>query len=377
MLTFSLALRNVTRNRERSLLTLIGVLLAIGSFVALVSLAEGLGNRFEQELDDREADIYVVPHASLALPSGPIGTLGYSQDTINPKLRETIATQLNNCVRCEGVVRASWSGRKTSLPVLFMERDAIAAFFPRLQGLPGELQVGQVVLGSGLARQEFGSQVADTLQHGQSKLPIVGVVRGPGFQDYFAFTPPDSNNNGYHELWIQLRDRNLADGDVSQIRAWIPPELEVLTKRSYLARTHSYVRYAWLLQASVASIGVLIAVTASMNTMLMSTYERLREFAVLRAIGASRATVAAMLIWESLMLANLGGLLGCLFGVLASGVLDQAVVFLFQLPFPLAKVTPTLLLEGMLLSSLVGVLGALIPVILIWRQKIMDGLRSE
>jgi len=111
--------------------------------------------------------------------------------------------------------------------------------------------------------------------------------------------------------------------------------------------------------------------------MLMSTYERLREFAVLRAIGASRATVAAMLIWESLMLANLGGLLGCLFGVLASGVLDQAVVFLFQLPFPLAKVTPTLLLEGMLLSSLVGVLGALIPVILIWRQKIMDGLRSE
>ena len=134
MLTFTLALRNVSRNRERSLLTLIGVLLAIGSFVALVSLAEGLGHRFELELDSRDVDIYVVPHRSLALPSGPIGTLGYSQDTISAKLRETIAEQLNNCVRCEGVVRASWSGRKTSLPVLFLERDSIAAFFPRLQG---------------------------------------------------------------------------------------------------------------------------------------------------------------------------------------------------------------------------------------------------
>ncbi len=83
MLTFSLALRNVIRNRERSLLTLIGVLLAIGSFVALVSLAEGLSRRIEMELDSRAVDVYVMPKQALALPSGPIGTIGYSQDTIS------------------------------------------------------------------------------------------------------------------------------------------------------------------------------------------------------------------------------------------------------------------------------------------------------
>ena len=114
-----------------------------------------------------------------------------------------------------------------------------------------------------------------------------------------------------------------------------------------------------------------------MNTMLMSTYERMREFAVLRAIGASRLTVSLMLLWESLMLSCAGGVLGCLFGLLTSGILDQAVIVLLQLPFPLARVTPLLLLQGMLLSALVGLVGAVIPLILVWRQKIMDGLRSE
>ena len=45
----SLAFRNVLRNKERSLLTLVGVVLAIGSFVALVSLAAGFTKRVERE----------------------------------------------------------------------------------------------------------------------------------------------------------------------------------------------------------------------------------------------------------------------------------------------------------------------------------------
>lgn len=376
MLTFSLALRNVIRNRERSLLTLIGVLLAIGSFVALVSLAEGLSRRIEMELDSRAVDVYVMPEQALALPSGPIGTIGYSQDTIS---QETLAKikEYPNVAQAVGVNRDSWKGRHAILPVLYLDRASIAAFFPNLGGLPEDLGDGQVILGQGLARQEFGGGAADVVQHGQKKLDVVAIVRGGGFQDFFAFVKPAAESaNGYQEIWLRLNDGNLASGDAAALRSLFPG-LQVLTRREYLASSNTFVRYAWLLQASIASIGVLIAITASMNTMLMSTYERLREFAVLRAIGASRGTVGMMLLWESLMLSALGGALGCLFGVLVSGVLDEAVVVLLQLPFPLAQITPLLLLQGMMLSMLVGAAGALIPLVLIWRQQIMDGLRTE
>lgn len=377
MLTFFLALRNVIRNRERSLLTLIGVLLAIGSFVALVSLAEGLQNRIEAELDIRKVDLYILPAQALSLPSGPIGTIGLSQSSISKEILEAVSANVTNVIHADGVNRDSWTGKRTILPVLYLSRESISTFLPNLQNLPEQLNSDQIILGKGLAQQEFGSNSPSAIQHGQASYSVAGIVKGGGFQDYFAFVAPRSDANGFQEIWIQLRDDALAPGDAAQIRAWLPPEFEVLTRRQYLAKTHSFVQYAWLLQASIASIGVLIAITAAMNTMLMSTYERMREFAVLRAIGASRATVGAMLVWESLMLSCVGGLLGCLFGILASGVLDQAVVVLLQLPFPLAKVTPLLLIQGMLLSAVVGVLGAIIPLILVWRQKLMDGLRSE
>lgn len=377
MLTFWLAARNLIRNRERSLLTLIGVLLAIGSFVALVSLAEGLNQRVELELDSRDVDIYVLPRRSLALPSGPIGTIGYSQDTIPHPLLARVS-EITNVLKVDGINRDSWSGKRTILPVIFLDPSAIKAYFPRLQSVPDALGAQELLVGRGLAEQE-GLALNSPLQRQQTEYRVKAVLSGGGFQDYFAFAQPrpDAQSAGYQEIWIQLNDKASAIGNANDIRKFLPPEIEALTRKEYLARTHGFVRYAWLLQASIASIGVLIAITASMNTMLMSTYERLREFAVLRAIGASRATVGAMLLWESIMLSCLGGVLGCLFGLLASGVLDRAVVVLLQLPFPLARVTWLLLLQSMGLALLVGIVGALIPLALIWRQKIMDGLRSE
>lgn len=278
MLTFNLALRNVIRNRERSLLTLIGVLLAIGSFVALVSLAEGLSRRIEMELDSRSVDVYVMPEQALALPSGPIGTIGYSQDTISNDVLTKIK-ESPNVAEAVGVNRDSWKGRRAILPVLYLDQRSITLFFPNLVGVPEDLAEGQVILGQGLARQEFGSNAADAIQHGQQKLSVVGVVRGGGFQDFFAFVKPTAQNNGYQEIWLKLTDSNLASGDAASLRSQFPG-LQVLTRKEYLASSNVFVRYAWLLQASIASIGVLIAITASMNTMLMSTYERLREFAV-------------------------------------------------------------------------------------------------
>ncbi len=135
MLSLFLAFRNVVRNRERSLLTLIGVLLAIGSFVALVSLAEGLSQRITRELDSRNVHIYVLPKRALALPSGPIGTIGYSQDTIGKEVKDRLA-EMPNVQLVDGVNRASWTGRGL-LPVIFLERQSIAAFFPRVEQRSG------------------------------------------------------------------------------------------------------------------------------------------------------------------------------------------------------------------------------------------------
>ncbi len=70
--------------------------------------------------------------------------------------------------------------------------------------------------------------------------------------------------------------------------------------------------------------------------------------------------------------------IGDLFVIRTAGqVLDRAVLVLFKLTFPLAQVTLLLVGEALLLSCLVGLVGAAIPAVLVWRLKIVDGLRWD
>ena len=379
-LALQLAWRNVLRNRERSLLTLIGVLLAIGSFVALLSLAEGLSRRVQEEFDARDVDLYILPGRAVFLPTGPIGTLGLSGDTLSPKLLDACAN-LSNVARAEGIVRDTWTGTQTLIPVLSLRMAALPSIFPNLRG-GAECKGNQLLLGAGAAQAEYPNGVIAPLRHGQTDYEVVATVKGAGFQDYFAFLPLEAvPANGYHEAWIQLKDKPGAIGTrdeiVRELQKLGITGVTVLTRSEYLQRCGDYVHYARVLQFSVSAIGILISITAAMNTMLMSTYERLREFAILRAVGASRATVALMITAESIILCSLGGILGLLFGLLASGVLDKTVIVLLQLPFPLARVTPVLVLEALALAAFIGVVGAIMPAVIVTRLKLIDGLRWD
>ncbi len=382
MIVLSLAFRNVVRNRERSLLTLIGVLLAVGSFVALLSLAEGLYRRVVNELDGRDVQVYVLPHSAVPLPTGPVGTLGLSSDTIALTWLEEIR-KLEQVDTAGGVIRQAWTGRTAVMPVIALDPGQMGLFFPGLTFLGDPLGPGRVMLGEGLAVNE-GLAQGSFLQNGQNRYVVSGLVRsGLGsFQDYFVYMPletaiQETNARGVQEVWIKLRDPYSAPEVARRINELGIPGAHALTKAQYMGVASDYISYVWLLQFCIAAIGVLIAITAAMNTMLMSTYERLREFATLRAIGASRTAVVLMIMAESVLLSLAGGLLGIFFGWLASYLLDRAVLVLFKLTFPLAQVTLLLVGEALLLSCLVGLVGAAIPAVLVWRLKIVDGLRWD
>lgn len=380
---FDLAFRNVLRNRERSLLTLIGVLLAVGSFVALVSLAEGFHRRVDNELNARRVDVYVVPRRATILPTGPIGTVGYTSHTIHRDWAAALQRDMTEVVRVQGIIRLTWEGNRSLVPVIATDLATIADFLPGFTVTEGmlPLEAGEAAVGAGVSPAEFvsGERV---MRIEDIDFKVSGVVSGGGFRDFFAYVPIGAlvearPERGYHELWLQLNDPNLARGVADAINAKPIPQAIALTREQYLGAANEFIGYAWLLQFAISMIGVLIAITASMNTMLMSTYERLREFSTMRAIGAPRSVVAWMLVVESVILNLAGGVLGLLFGSIASGVLDKAVGLLLEVPFPLAKVTPTLLFEGLLLSVAVGVVGAIIPCFIIWRLDLVRALRWD
>jgi len=301
MIALTLAFRNVLRRRERSLLTLVGVLLAVGAFVAMVSLAEGLYRRVSLELDGRAVDIYVVPRTAAPLPTGPVGTVGLTTDTVALTWIEKIAA-LKNVRRVAPITRDQWTSEHGTVMVVGIEPTSLREFLPSLEIVEGRVfEAGQILVGVGLAASEGltpgSSQSADTglknrFGPGETRYPISGLVSsGSGFQDYFVYLPlatalETNARKGVQEVWVKVEDPHRVAEVVQAIKSLGIPDVKVMTRKDYLGAASDYIEYAWLLQFAISAIGVLIAITAAMNTMLMSTYERMREFGTLRAIGA-------------------------------------------------------------------------------------------
>ncbi|MBR0518959.1 ABC transporter permease [bacterium] len=453
MIAFSLAKKNIIRKQERSLLTIIGVILAVGSFVALLSIAEGLNKKLTSEVMSKNVDIYVTPSGVVSLPTGSIGALGADYEDIDleqdlPKNPISLE-QVNNRVDINKIKKVKGNlidflnideegyqkvpNIKSAIGVTRFQKkirgrnvvfwglpfgtadDGTPLFNLYLNGMrvqngvfPVEtkqyndiycLEKKQI---SELSNEEkvfiSGQKIAEELNlkdiieksgkisiKSSSELllkPEAIVSFNSGFQDYFCYMPIQTaltingSDGKVKEIWIQVENKSKIK-ETKRLLKYYFPNFEFKTSEEYLGASGEIVKYAWFMQFAIALIGILIATTASMNTMLMSTFERIREFGALRAIGANRSVIASMIIIESLILSVIGGIAGIIVGIIGSAFLDDAVKALFQISFPMANITPALILYAMLLSVFIGVVGALIPIIIVYKIEIIKALKWD
>lgn len=130
-------------------------------------------------------------------------------------------------------------------------------------------------------------------------------------------------------------------------------------------------------------LGTIVAALVTLstaNTLLMSMLERTREFAMLMAIGTSRAQLAALLLCEAAWLAVFGSVCGCLAGGLIGLTINALHI---KMPPPPAAADPVDLalvtvgsdfVWATIFMSVVLAVAALAPVIRVWRLKVLDGL---
>ncbi len=124
-------------------------------------------------------------------------------------------------------------------------------------------------------------------------------------------------------------------------------------------------------------IAVVIAVLGIVNTLVTSVLERRREFATLRAIGASEGQVKQLVLWEAVYLGILGALLGIVGGVLLAVLLitvinKQSFGWTIQPTFPV-----TVLGEAVLLALAAALCAAYWPARRAAQQSLVEGLRYE
>ncbi len=127
----------------------------------------------------------------------------------------------------------------------------------------------------------------------------------------------------------------------------------------------------------IASIMAIGAVFGAINTMYASIASRAPEIGVLLTLGFRPRSVMGSFLLESVLIATLGGLLGCLIALPINGLVTSTtnwasfseVAFAF-------RVTPALLLNGMIFAVVMGVIGGLLPARRAAKQQVVDALRQ-
>ena len=127
----------------------------------------------------------------------------------------------------------------------------------------------------------------------------------------------------------------------------------------------------------VAAIMAIGAVFGALNTMYSAVSERGREIATMRAVGFTGSSVVFSFLVEALLIALVGGLLGCVAVLPLNGLTTSTMNFQTFSNVAFAfKITPGLLAQGVFFALLMGVVGGLLPAIRAAVQPVASALRS-
>jgi putative ABC transport system permease protein len=358
-----LAWNNLWRRRTRSLLSTLGIGLAVGGAVSLLSLGHGIKAGVGDSLDERGADLVVSQRAAT--------------DAFGGRLPESLGERLTVIPGVAGVSgeMIAFLSQAGGRPVLVA---GVSATAPVLRSAPimagRNLRPGderRVVLGDAIA-ESLGLAPGGRIVLDEETFEVVGVARWTSrmnrsfvlmpLAELQALTFRPGQVTGFH---IQL-DGNASPAARAAVRealtatgpVIVSEPLETMDRDRNLAVLNAVSLAVSLIALALGGLNVL-------STQLMSVQERTREIGMISAIGWSDARIVALIVLEGMVLGVAGCALGVAIGVASSGLFEMIPTIGRFVTFK-----PTL--EGLVVplagALLLCLLGALYPA---WRATRM------
>ena len=378
-------LRNLVVRRVSTLMTVGTIALVVAVFVALFALANGLNSALVAT-GAPENVIIIRPGSQTEMQSGMskeafqiIQTLpGIARDQNDrPKASAEIAVVVNLPRRETG---------ESSNVTLRGLSDIGFSMRPQIKLVEGRMfnpDVGEAIVSRKIADRFSGTEPGQTLQLGRRALTIVGVfdAGGTSFDSEIWSSVDDVadafDRAGYSSSLVRAESVATRDQLVGRISADQRLKLEAKPELVYYAEQTSA-------SAPIRSLGIFVAIImgigacfGGMNTMYASVAHRTREIGTLRALGFSKAAVMTSFVIESMMLALIGGIAGCLLALPVNGIATGTMNFrtFSELAFSF-RITPDLVVYALIFSLILGLIGGLLPSRLAARMPITKALRE-
>ena len=242
----------------------------------------------------------------------------------------------------------------------------------------------EIVVGERIHERMAGLDLGAKVNIQRRSWEIVGIFRAEGsafeseiWGDVSVMGPAFFRTGGYNSVTLRLNDPKSLSGFAKEISTNPQMQHQLIEERKYYEDQAGPVAAQLIRLATFVAVVMGIgAVFGAMNTMYAIVSARTREVGTLRALGFSRFSVLSAFLIESVFLAIIGGLIGCLLALPMNGFTTATGGPGFsELAFAF-KITGRVLLVGMIFAVVMGVIGGLLPAIRASRLPISSSLRE-
>jgi putative ABC transport system permease protein len=352
--TIRVALGGLSANKLRSGLTILGLMIGVGSVIILISVGTGSSAAVEKQIDALGSNVLMVTTtptlgglgggasaSSTELTLGDVSALENRFEapdiqSVSPVVNAGGVTLTNNGTTYQP---SSFVGTTASYQQARNYTIAEGTWFTSGQ----ESSHSRVaVVGPTVASELFAGQdpVGDTIQVNGTNFEIIGVTASKGSngtsnQDDAVIAPLTAVQDtltGYgslSQIVVQAKSRDAlsaAQTEITDILNQRHPttgsssssSFNVINQGSILQTSTASSKVFTTLLGEVAAISLLVGGIGVMNIMLVSVTERTREIGIRKAVGARRSDILTQFLIEAVLVSVFGGLAGVIAGIVGS-----------------------------------------------------------
>jgi putative ABC transport system permease protein len=243
----------------------------------------------------------------------------------------------------------------------------------------------EVVVGESIAKRFPAARMGKTIRFGRGEWEVVGIMNSPThgatdseiFADLNQVSADFDRSDALSSVLIQATDEVAADALVKNLTSDQRLNVAPLLESVYYDKQTSSALPIQFLGTFISIIMAVGSAFAATNTMYAAVARRSKEVGTLRVLGFSQGSILFSFFLESILLAGLGGVLGCLMVLPLNGLTTGIGNFttFSETAFSLS-VSPKIMMYGVLFAMLLGALGGFFPARSAAKKEILVALRQ-
>ncbi|MBN1232452.1 MAG: ABC transporter permease [Candidatus Coatesbacteria bacterium] len=400
-----IAFDSILKNKLRSFLTVLGVVIGVGTIIAMVSLISGMDKSITSQIESFGLNVFFVTKWEPTLRlGGKRGRFDRSRPDFTIEDAEAIKKGCPSVAAVSpenhrfGTVVRYKNKRMESTRVIgiwtdyFIVQETKVAIGREFTPFDIKLGTQTCILGADTAKELLSDRdpLNEQITVNGQQLRVVGVTESRGTfmgqsQDDFILLPygiykrmfpdeieleiscsavnPEKMTEAIDEVTSLIRRKR-------KLKFWEPDNFAIVTQERILSQYRDISTAFYLVMLIISSIALIVGGVGVMNIMLMSVTERTMEIGVRKAIGAKNRSILFQFMVEAATLTSVGGI----FGVLLGYGIAYLVNYLVKLP---ATVSPWSVIAGIVFSGGVGLFFGTWPAYKAAKLDPIEALRYE